>query len=192
MVGEISQKRKLSQSLPPPRPYLLSESLKKSVKNQTGVALEITEHLFSNPEFTQYPPLPMASVPPSPSFVMSKSLKKSIENQTGVALEITKHLFSNQEISDKNIVFSPLSVHVILSMITAGTKGENQHQKLKFLKSKSIEEVNTLAEQVYPLVFADGSPRGGPLLSFINGLWIEQSLSPKCGGECLQGSSETS
>jgi hypothetical protein len=29
-------------------------------------------------------------------------------------------------------------------------------------------------------------------LSFINGLWIEQSLSPKCGGECLQGSSETS
>ncbi|KAL6198043.1 hypothetical protein ACLB2K_027835 [Fragaria x ananassa] len=50
---------------------------------------------------------------------------------------------------------------------------------LKFLKSESINELNTLASVVAPLVFADGSEHGGPLLSISNGVWIDQSLSIK-------------
>jgi serpin B len=143
MDGKISKKLKVSPQQPPSR----------------GLGIP--------PEFFKSRPLPVRP---------SESLNKSIENQTEVALEITKHLLSNPKFSDKNIVFSPLSIHVILSIITAGTRGEIQNQKLKFLKSNSIEEVNSLAEKVYPLVFADGSQRGGPKLSFVNGAWIEQSL----------------
>ncbi|KAL6201097.1 hypothetical protein ACLB2K_024812 [Fragaria x ananassa] len=64
-------------------------------------------------------------------------------------------------------------------MIAAGAKGSNQKGMLGFLKSKSIDKLNTLASNVVPLVIADGSKLGGPLLSFANGVWIDQSLSIK-------------
>ncbi|KAL6198044.1 hypothetical protein ACLB2K_027836 [Fragaria x ananassa] len=127
--------------------------------------------------------------PPRPSFKASESLKKSIQDQTNVALDITKQLLLNESLKknlllnnkgkDKNVVFSPLSIHAVLSMIAAGAKGSNQEGMLSFLKSKSIDALNTLASNVVPLVFADGSKLGGPLLSFANGIWIDQSLSIK-------------
>ncbi|XP_062014764.1 serpin-ZX-like [Rosa rugosa] len=122
---------------------------------------------------------PSPAPPPPPSFKASKSLRKSIQDQTSVALEITKQLLLTEEGMDMNVVFSPLSIHVVLSMIAAGTKGFNQEEMLNFLKSKSIHELNTLASNVIPLVFADGSEHGGPLLSFANGVWIDESLSIK-------------
>ncbi|KAL6182155.1 hypothetical protein ACLB2K_043578 [Fragaria x ananassa] len=117
---------------------------------------------------------------PRPSFKASESLRKSVQDQTKVALEITKQLLLNEKGNkDKNVVFSPLSIHVVLSLIAAGAKGSNQKRMLSFLKSKSIKELNTLASRVVPLVFADGSKLGGPLLSFANGIWMDQSLSIK-------------
>nr|XP_011460321.1 PREDICTED: serpin-ZX-like [Fragaria vesca subsp. vesca] len=115
---------------------------------------------------------------PIPSFKASESLRKSIRDQTNVALEITKQLLLTEG-KNKNVVFSPLSIHVVLSMIAVGAKGSNQEKVLKFLKSESINELNTLASVVAPLVFADGSEHGGPLLSIANGVWIDQSLSIK-------------
>ncbi|KAL6197523.1 hypothetical protein ACLB2K_033131 [Fragaria x ananassa] len=127
--------------------------------------------------------------PPRPSFKFSESLRKSIQDQTNVALDITKQLLLNESLKknlllnnkgkDKNVVFSPLSIHAVLSMIADGAKGSNQEGMLSFLKSKSIDALNTLASNVVPLVFADGSKLGGPLLSFANGVWIDQSLSIK-------------
>ncbi|KAL6206987.1 hypothetical protein ACLB2K_024232 [Fragaria x ananassa] len=119
------------------------------------------------------------SYPPRPSFKVSESLRKSIQDQTNVALDITKQLLLNEKVKDKNVVFSPLSIHVVLSMIAAGAKGSIQKGMLSFLKSKSIDALNTLASNVVPLVFADGSKLGGPLLSFANGVWLDQSLSIK-------------
>lgn len=117
--------------------------------------------------------------PAPPSFKASKAVRNSIDNQTNVALEITKQLLLTEEVKDKNMVFSPLSIHVVLSMIAAGAKGYNQDEMLNFLKSKSIYELNSLASNVVPLVFADGSPSGGPRLSFANGVWIDESVSIK-------------
>ncbi|KAK9940672.1 hypothetical protein M0R45_017319 [Rubus argutus] len=48
--------------------------------------------------------------------------KESVSKQTDVALEITKQLLLT-EFKDKNMVFSPLSLHVVLSLIASGTKG---------------------------------------------------------------------
>ncbi|KAK9927871.1 hypothetical protein M0R45_025037 [Rubus argutus] len=72
---------------------------------------------------------------------------------------------------DKNMVYSPLSIHVVLSMIVAGTRGHIQDKLLLFLKSKSIDELNDLASNVYPLVFADGSSSGGPRLLVETAYW---------------------
>ncbi|PRQ18677.1 putative Serpin family protein [Rosa chinensis] len=108
------------------------------------------------------------SSPPKPSFKPSRELEESIKNQTDVTLRFTKQLLLTFG-KNNNMVYSPLSIHVVLSMIVAGTKGHTQEKLLRFLKSKSIDELNDLASNVVPLVFADGSSSGGPRLSFANG-----------------------
>ncbi|TXG52335.1 hypothetical protein EZV62_021504 [Acer yangbiense] len=105
-------------------------------------------------------------------------LRQLISNQTDVALSLSKHV-ALTEAKDSNLVFSPSSIHVVLSLIAAGSEGPTQDQLLSFLKSKSGDELNTFSSEVVPVVFADGSPSGGPRLSFANGVWIDKSLSFK-------------
>lgn len=104
-------------------------------------------------------------------------LRESISNQTDVALSITKPLLS-KEGREKNVVFSPLSLHVVLSIIAAGSKGHTLDQLLSFLRSKSNDHLNSFASQLVAVVLSDAAPAGGPRLSFANGVWVEQSLSP--------------
>lgn len=103
-------------------------------------------------------------------------LRESISNHTDVALSITKHLFS-KEPSDKNLVFSPLSLHVVLSIIAAGSKGPTLDELLTFLRFKSTDHLNYFASQLVVVVLSDGAPGGGPRISFADGVWVEQSLS---------------
>lgn len=103
-------------------------------------------------------------------------LRESISNLSDVALSITKHLFS-KEPSDKNVVFSPLSLHVVLSIIAAGSKGPTLDELLTFLRSKSTDHLNSFASQLVAVVLSDGAPAGGPRVSFADGVWVEQSLS---------------
>lgn len=103
-------------------------------------------------------------------------LRESISNLSDVALSITKHLFS-KEPSDKNVVFSPLSLHVVLSIIAAGSKGPTRDELLTFLRSKSTDHLNSFASQLVAVVLSDGAPAGGPRVSFADGVWVEQSLS---------------
>ncbi|KAL6982836.1 hypothetical protein U1Q18_016229 [Sarracenia purpurea var. burkii] len=105
-------------------------------------------------------------------------LRQSIENQTNVSLSIAKQVVAD-EAKDSNLVFSPLSIHVVLSLVAAGSKGPTLDQLLSFLKSKSADDLNSLTSQFITLVLADGGPRGGPRLSFANGVWIDQSLPLK-------------
>ncbi|KAL3514563.1 hypothetical protein ACH5RR_027280 [Cinchona calisaya] len=105
-------------------------------------------------------------------------LRESISNENDVSLALAKHVIST-EAKDTNCVFSPLSLHVVLGLITAGSKGPTHDQLLSFLKSKSTDDLNSLASQLVTIVFADGSPSGGPRLSFANGVWVDQSLPLK-------------
>ncbi|RXH86790.1 hypothetical protein DVH24_022063 [Malus domestica] len=100
---------------------------------------------------------------------------KEASNLTDVSLKITTHLLVTEGKS-KNIVYSPLSIQVMLWLITAGSKGPTQDQMLSFLKSNSVDQLNSLASHLVPLVFANGSARGGPCLCFANGLWVKKSL----------------
>ncbi|GAB2267364.1 hypothetical protein Dimus_002349 [Dionaea muscipula] len=102
-------------------------------------------------------------------------LRQSISHQTEVSLSMVKHL-SSIEAKESNFAFSPLSIHVVLGLIAAGSAGETLAELLTFLKSESSDQLHKLSADLVSLVFADGAPVGGPKLSFVNGVWIDQSL----------------
>ncbi|KAL3514566.1 hypothetical protein ACH5RR_027283 [Cinchona calisaya] len=102
-------------------------------------------------------------------------LGELISNQNDVSLILAKQVIST-EAEESNCVFSPLSLHVVLGLIAAGSKGPTQDQLLSFLRSKSTDDLNSLTSHLVNVVFADGSSSGGPRLSFANGVWVDQSL----------------
>ncbi|MCI36964.1 serpin-ZX, partial [Trifolium medium] len=63
-----------------------------------------------------------------------------ITNLTKVSLTMGKHLFSKEEYKEKNVVFSPLSLQIVLSIIAAGSEGPTQQQLLDFLQFESVDQ----------------------------------------------------
>ncbi|MFS7938859.1 putative Serpin family protein [Helianthus anomalus] len=104
-------------------------------------------------------------------------LKQSVSTQTHVSTALATHLLSNKH--DKNVVFSPLSIHVALSVLATGSKGQTLDQLLAFLKTNTTDNLNSLYSQLMPLIFTDARPRGGPRVSFANGFWVDKYLSLK-------------
>jgi serpin B len=100
-------------------------------------------------------------------------LRKSIGCQTDVALSITKHLFSNEEYNDKNLIFSPFSLHAVLSVMAAGSEGPTLDELISFLRFDSIDHLNTFFSQLLSHVFSNNDAR----LSFVNGMWADKSVS---------------
>ncbi|KAL3617810.1 hypothetical protein CASFOL_038131 [Castilleja foliolosa] len=105
-------------------------------------------------------------------------LRESAANQTAVSLSLAKHVIST-EAKDRNLVFSPLSIQVLLGLVAAGSGGETRDELLHYLKAKSVQDLRSQASQLATQLFADGAPLGGPQLSFANGVWVEQSLTLK-------------
>jgi len=89
--------------------------------------------------------------------------------------QYAKHLFAKQP--NNNVVFSPLSLQVVLSIIAAGSEGPTQQQLLDFLQFEYIDHLNSFASQLVSVILKDAAPAGGPRLSFVNGVWVEKTLS---------------
>ncbi|KAL3617800.1 hypothetical protein CASFOL_038121 [Castilleja foliolosa] len=108
------------------------------------------------------------------------ALQKSIVNQTDISLSLAKHVISTESKDDDgNLVFSPLSIQVVLGMIAAGSDGSTGDKLLRYLYSNSVHDLRSQASQLVTQLFADGAPLGGPRLSFANGVWVDQSLTFK-------------
>ncbi|XP_068654385.1 serpin-ZX [Aristolochia californica] len=105
-------------------------------------------------------------------------LRKLIGFQTEFALRAGRHVLSKR-LRESNVVFSPCSLHVVLSLIAAGAKDGTLEHTLSFLKSEKEEDLSALASQLVAIILADGSSGGGPLLSFVNGVWVDKSLPLK-------------
>ncbi|CAK7347610.1 unnamed protein product [Dovyalis caffra] len=105
-------------------------------------------------------------------------LRESIRIQTDVALTLSKHILLTES-NYSNLVFSPLSIQVLLSLIAAGSKGSTLEQLLSFLKSKSSDHLSSFSSELLAVVFIDGSASGGPRLKFANGVWVDKLLSLK-------------
>lgn len=77
-----------------------------------------------------------------------------------------------------NFLFSPLSIHAVLSMVAAGASGRTLKQILSLLKSESIHDLNSAASQLIRLISSEGTrEKEDPLLAMVNGIWVDKSLS---------------
>lgn len=105
-------------------------------------------------------------------------LRESIANQTDFALRLSKHVGSTVA-AGGNLALSPVSIHAILTLVAAGSRGPTLDQILSFVRSTTADDLNALTSQVVELVLADGSAAGGPRISVANGVWVDSSLSLK-------------
>lgn len=113
-------------------------------------------------------------------------LRLSIAQQTGFALRLAAALSSPSSSASGagagNAVFSPLSLHVALSLVAAGAGGATRDQLVSALGGAgpgAAQGLHALAEQVVQLVLADASGAGGPRVAFANGVFVDASLSLK-------------
>eukprot|EP00252_Welwitschia_mirabilis_P027084 TRINITY_DN9163_c0_g1_i1.p1 TRINITY_DN9163_c0_g1~~TRINITY_DN9163_c0_g1_i1.p1 ORF type:complete len:397 (-),score=75.74 TRINITY_DN9163_c0_g1_i1:214-1404(-) len=105
-----------------------------------------------------------------------------ISGHTEFMLQFAQKVF--EDASQRNAVFSPMTVAVALSMAAAGAKGPTLHQIMHTcfnLKSdKAVpDHMHEFASQLSSTVFSDASSLGGPILSFVNGIWVEKSMQLK-------------
>ncbi|CAN6317601.1 unnamed protein product [Urochloa humidicola] len=95
-------------------------------------------------------------------------MRLSIAHQTRFAFCLAAALSPSSPPS--NTVFSPLSLHVALSLLAAGSGGATRDQLLAVLGGGGYggmtESLHALAEQVAHGVMADGSEAGSPRIQF--------------------------
>ncbi|KAH7673536.1 Serpin family protein [Dioscorea alata] len=105
-------------------------------------------------------------------------LREAIAKQTGFALRLANHVGATMD-GRSNLVFSPLSLHLILSLIAAGSKGPTCDQILPVLGAASPGELSSLASRIVSVALSDASASGGPRIVFSNGAWVDRSVSLK-------------
>lgn len=108
--------------------------------------------------------------------ILKGDARQLLDNQADVSLTLAKHLMLNYG-KDSNLVFSPISIQVILAIMAAGSGAETLDQLLSFLKAKSIDDLNHLYSHLVATVFAKSSD--GLCLSFANGVWVHKYVSLK-------------
>ncbi|CAN8232584.1 unnamed protein product [Cochlearia groenlandica] len=97
----------------------------------------------------------------SPS--MSKDeLQLAMKKQNDVAMVLTGKIIDYLA-KESNFIFSPASIYAAATMMAVAASGTIS------------DEVKAIYGEIANLVFADGSSRGGPKISAINGAWVEKS-----------------
>ncbi|XP_024928707.3 serpin-ZXA [Ziziphus jujuba] len=94
-------------------------------------------------------------------------------------LLLTNKILENKAAKGSNSVASPLSSHVMLSLIAAGSKGQTLQQLLHFLGSNSVADLNLSSSKFISLASPAKILFGCPLLSFVNGAWLDQRFTLK-------------
>ncbi|XP_031285626.1 serpin-ZX-like [Pistacia vera] len=98
---------------------------------------------------------------------------------TDFCLLMSSHVLLKEALAKgSNFVISPLSFHVLLSLIAVGSRGRTLQQLLSFLGSKNIQDLTSLSSQLISLALPANHENnhnlGGPTLSFINGVWVAE------------------
>ncbi|XP_020101336.1 serpin-ZXA-like [Ananas comosus] len=133
-----------------------------------------TRRLASSPP---PPPLPETRFAPKKA-IRAMSLSEFVAHQTAFALRLAQRVAAAESKKGANFAFSPLSLHALLSLAAAGTRGPALDELLAVLcPGATADDVATLAARVVGRVLADASAGGGPRVSFANGVWVDASLS---------------
>ncbi|KAL5582005.1 hypothetical protein UlMin_014447 [Ulmus minor] len=91
--------------------------------------------------------------------------------KTDFCLQLASQVLEEEAPKGTNFVASPLLIHVILSLITAGSTGKTLEQLLFVLGSPNVSHLNLMSSY--------GNRTGGPLLSFVNGAWLDGRFNLK-------------
>ena len=110
---------------------------------------------------------------------VATDIRRSVAHQTHFAFHLASAISSNPEYAAANAAYSPLSLHLGLSLVAAGTAGATHEHLVAVLGSGDAEGLHALAEQVVQLVLADASGAGGPRVASANGVFVNKSLSLK-------------
>lgn len=104
-------------------------------------------------------------------------IQASIHGHTEFTVEFSKQVLEAS--IGQNAVFSPLSISMALSLAAAGSKGPTLEQIHSCLKLKEGPQSHEFSSQLVNAILIDGSPSGGPNLSFVNGVWVDKSMPLK-------------
>ncbi|KAI4985963.1 hypothetical protein ZWY2020_018593 [Hordeum vulgare] len=113
---------------------------------------------------------------------LATDLRLSIAHQTRFGLRLASAISSNPDSAATNVAFSPVSLHIALSLVAAGARGATREQLVAVLGgggAGEAEALQSLAEQVVQFVLADASINSGPRVAFANGVFVDTSLSLK-------------
>ncbi|PSR87751.1 Serpin-ZX like [Actinidia chinensis var. chinensis] len=109
--------------------------------------------------------------------------KKPISNlNSPFCIQMANQVILKQIAKGSNLVLSPLSFHVMLSLIAAGSTGRTLEQLLSHLESTSIDDLNKISSQIVALtsMHSERNDRISSLIvSFANGLWVDRSFTLK-------------
>ncbi|KAJ3699063.1 hypothetical protein LUZ61_002768 [Rhynchospora tenuis] len=106
-------------------------------------------------------------------------MREGIAAQTSFSLRLSSHLLSLNGSASSNLAFSPLSLHSVLSLLTAGSSGATQQQLLWFLGSPLASNLVALYFQISNSILVDGSAAGGPCVRYAGGVWVDASANLK-------------
>ncbi|TVU49045.1 hypothetical protein EJB05_00336, partial [Eragrostis curvula] len=74
----------------------------------------------------------------------------------------------------RNLVFSPLSIHVAVALMSGGASGDTLAEILAFAGAPTREELTAFVrESVIDRVLVDQSGAGGPTVAFACGAWTD-------------------
>ncbi|CAA7024067.1 unnamed protein product [Microthlaspi erraticum] len=114
----------------------------------------------------------------SPSLAKMEPEEKEINvvnamnKQSDVAMFLAEKVISAVA-KNSNFVFSPASINAVLTMVAASSEEESLRSFIfSILRSSSMDELNAVFREVATVVKS-----GGPKISAVNGVWMEQSLS---------------
>ncbi|KAJ1698591.1 hypothetical protein LUZ63_007103 [Rhynchospora breviuscula] len=106
-------------------------------------------------------------------------MREAIAAQTSFSLRLSSYLLSLSRPAGSNLAFSPLYLHSVLGLLTAGSSGPTHQQLLSFLGFPLASDLASLHLQISNVILADGSAAGGPCLRYAGGVWMDDSLRLK-------------
>ena len=113
----------------------------------------------------------------NPSLHSKVDVGEAMKKQNDVAMFLTEKVISVLA-RNFNFVFSPASINAYLTMVAVTSEEQTLRSSIfSILRSSSIDELNAVFHEGANTIFVDGSEDGGPKISGINGVWMDQSLS---------------
>lgn len=116
--------------------------------------------------------------------------EKIVDLNSIFCIEIANRVLSREAEKGSNFVVSPLSFQVMLSLIAMGSTGRTLEQLLSYLRSESVQELKSLCSQIVSITTKlhddhDNDLAAGPLVTFVNGSWIDRSIGFKPSFEVI-------